>query len=412
MKRGMADATEIVRLIFERAAKARASDVHIEPTEEALRIRFRVDGVLVDQGTVSLSDHDQIMTRIKVLSALDITARPTPQDGHFELDLSTYTVAQAEKDAASENRHPETELGMMRREKRIIDIRVSIFPTVNGEAAVCRLLNRSETLFSLDDLGFDTETLKKVRALITRSYGMVLITGPTGAGKTTALYSILQEVMGKEKSVVTLEDPVEFRFAGVRQTQIQPERGLTFAVGMKSILRQDPDIIMIGEIRDQETAEHAVRASLVGRIIFSTIHSNTTVGTIARLLDMNIERSMIAYALSGVISTRLVRKNCQKCLTEYVPDEQYLSFFGVTPGTVFRRGAGCDACKGIGLAGRIGVFEVLTFDNPLRALIIDKAPMAALEAYALESGMKTLKQDSLEKARAGLVTLENAARAV
>jgi type II secretory ATPase GspE/PulE/Tfp pilus assembly ATPase PilB-like protein len=182
---------------------------------------------------------------------------------------------------------------------------------------------------------------------------------------------------------------------------------------MKSILRQDPDIIMIGEIRDQETAEHAVRASLVGRIIFSTIHSNTTIGTIARLLDMNIERSMIAYALSGVISTRLVRKNCPSCLEEYTPDDQYLSFFGVIPGTaVFRRGRGCDACKGTGHEGRIGIFEFLAFENTLRAMIIDKASMASLENYALETGMKTLKQDALEKALAGIITLENAARAV
>ena len=412
MGTGMSDITEVVRIIFERAAKARASDVHIEPNSEAIRIRFRIDGTLMDQGTIALSDLEQIMTRLKVLAALDITAKPIPQDGHFEVDLSTFNVEQALPESPTQEKKP-LELGMIKKERRVVDVRISIFPTVNGEAAVCRLLNRSETLFRLDDLGLEPKDLSKVRNLISKNYGMALVTGPTGAGKTTTLYSILEETVGQDRCAVTLEDPVEFRFETVRQTQVQPERGLTFAVGMKSILRQDPDIIMIGEIRDQETAEHAVRASLVGRIVFSTIHSNTTIGTVARLIDMNIEHSLIAYALNGVMSTRLVKKNCPSCKIEYEPSIEYLREFGLEQGQQrFWRGKGCAVCQGTGYSGRTGIFEVLELDNTFRAMIIDRASMADLEAYAVKNGMRTLKEDGLQKVLAGATSLENVAHAV
>ncbi len=395
------DTTELVRLIFERATNARASDVHIEPTSKAIRIRFRIDGALYDQGTIPLRELDKILTRLKVLASLDIASRPTPQDGHFELDMNAF--AKGVQPQSVIDAHA----------KRILDVRISVFPTINGDAAVCRLLNREEALLRLDELGFDDVMLDKMRGLLARTYGMVLVTGPSGAGKTTALYSILREIMGDEKNITTLEDPVEFRFDTIRQIQMQPERGMTFAVSMKSILRQDPDIIMVGEIRDQETAEHAVRASLIGRIVFSTIHSNTNIGTVARLIDMNIERSLIAYALNGVISTRLVKKICPHCVTTYTPATEYLKFIGeIPPGHQFVHGKGCDACGQTGYLGRTGVFEILDIDQTLRAMIIDHASMADLGAYIEKRGEKTLKQDAIDKVFRGITTVESVAHVI
>ncbi len=404
------DITELVRLIFVRAMDARASDVHIEPTSNSIRIRFRIDGTLFDQGTIPMRELDQILTRLKVLANLDIASRPTPQDGHFELDMNALSPGQ--RVPASETTTL-SDIEMKPQEKRILDVRISVFPTINGDAAVCRLLNRAEALFSIDELGLDETMLQRVRALLNRSYGMVLITGPSGAGKTTALYSILRETMGDEKNIITLEDPVEFRFDTIRQIQMHPERGMTFALGMKSILRQDPDIIMIGEIRDQETAEHAVRASLIGRIVFSTIHSNTNIGTVARLIDMNIEPSLIAYAMNGVISTRLVKKICRNCVTPYTPSAEYLKYLEFDPaGHQFVKGAGCEKCSGTGYLGRTGIFEVLDFDTTLRAMIIDHASMAELQKYVEARGLKTLKQDAIDKVLQGITTIESVSHVV
>ena len=399
------DITELVRVIFTRAVDARASDVHIDPTSKAIRIRFRIDGTLHDQGTLPIVELDKILTRLKVLASLDIASRPTPQDGHFELDMNALSPGQIQQ---SENL-----VGMENRAKRMLDVRISIFPTINGDAAVCRLLNREDALFKIDDLGFDAGMLAQVRGLLSRSYGMVLVTGPTGSGKTTTLYSILSETIGDEKNITTLEDPVEFRFDTIRQIQMQPERGMTYAVSMKSILRQDPDIIMVGEIRDEETAEHAVRAALIGRIVFSTIHSNTNIGTIARLMDMKVERSLIAYALNGIISTRLVKKICTNCIVAYTPAPEYMTYLGVTPGNhQFMHGAGCERCAGSGYLGRTGIFEVLDFDTTLRAMIIDKASMADLQKYVESRNSKTLKEDAMEKVYAGITTIESVAHVV
>ncbi len=411
LQTGMAtDTIELVRLIFVRAMDARASDVHIEPTSTAIRIRFRIDGTLFDQGTIPIRELDQILTRLKVLANLNIASSPIPQDGHFELDTNALSPGQAsepEKNATLAEVESEV------KEKRVLDVRISVFPTINGDAAVCRLLNRAEALFSIDELGLDVEMLTKVRSLLSHSYGMVLITGPSGAGKTTALYSILRETMGTEKNIITLEDPVEFHLDNIRQIQMQPERGMTFALGMKSILRQDPDTIMIGEIRDQETAEHAVRAALIGRIIFSTIHSNTNIGTVARLIDMNIERSLIAYALNGVISTRLVKKICRNCIIPYTPSAEYLKYLEFDAGAhQFTKGAGCEKCSGTGYIGRTGIFEVLDFDSTLRAMIIDRASMADLQKYVEARGLKTLKQDAIEKVLQGITTIESVAHVI
>jgi type IV pilus assembly protein PilB len=406
-----------VKLIFTRAVAARASDVHIDPTPRNIRIRFRIDGSMVDQGTLPIFHLENILTRLKVLGGLDIASKPIPQDGHceMEMDVLEKKLEQAAGAAPAEapSDAPIDATAEPPQKKQMLDIRISIFPTTNGEAAVCRILNRNDTALSLDSLGMDAATLEKVRSLIRRPYGMMLITGPTGSGKTTSLYSIIRETMGNDRSIVTLEDPVEFRIDEIRQVQITPERGMTFPVGMKSILRQDPDIIMIGEIRDPETAEYAVRASLVGRNVFSTIHSNTTIGTIARLIDMNIERSLIAYALNGVISTRLVKKVCSGCKTFYMPSEEYLAYFGFeAKENTYLHGTGCGLCNNTGFAGRTGIFEVLEFDNRIRAMIIERKSMEELEAYALSAGMKTLKADAADRVLAGVTTIESVAHAV
>ncbi|HTY39970.1 MAG TPA: GspE/PulE family protein [Candidatus Paceibacterota bacterium] len=386
---------ELANTVLGQAIRERASDIHIDPVENGMRIRYRIDGYLQERWTLPNYKLDLFINRLKVISNLDITNKVIPQDGSFEL---TVKLPKTDKD-------PE--------EERLVAARISFFHTVKGEAAVLRLLNRSEMVIPLEETGMDPETLVKCRELFGKSYGMVLVTGPSGSGKTTTLYSALQEIRSKDKNIITLEDPVEYHFDGIRQVQILPEQGLTFAVGMKSILRQDPDVIMIGEIRDPETAEYAIRAALVGRLVFSTVHANTAIGTIARLIDMNIERSLIAYAMNGVIAKRLVRKICPSCTAPYEPDPNILKYFNLDPaGRQFVHGAGCDACNGTGYFNRVSLFEVLEFDGHLRALIMEKAPINELEEFAERSGLKTLKQDAIEKVLAGVTTIEEAARAV
>ena len=268
-------------------------------------------------------------------------------------------------------------------------------------------------LLPLNELGMDENTLKLVRKIIAKSFGMTLVTGPAGSGKTTNLYSILREIQSPEKNIITLEDPIEFRLDGIRQSQISSERGFTFAVGMRSILRQDPDVIMIGEVRDPETAEQAVRAALVGSAVYSTVHASTTVGTIARLVDMNIERSLVAYAVNGVIAKRLVRKVCPDCRTAYAPDKEQLEYLGLEGVQAqYIRGKGCDTCDETGYYGRTGLFEVLEFDNKLRSLIVERAPMDTLQSYVESKGLKTLKQDAVEKILSGITTAEEVIKVV
>lgn len=386
------DIPGLVRSIFLDAVNRRASDVHIDPSDRGLLVRFRIDGSLAEYALYPLSYHEQVLTHIKVSAELNTTQVFTPQDGHFSLNF----MYQDEATKITKS--------------IVIDIRISVFPTIHGDAAVFRLANSNNHILHLNELGMDAESLQKVQSIAKKSNGMLLVTGPVGSGKTSALYSVLNEVLTDDKNAITLEDPVEFRFEKVRQIQINPDRGLTFASGMKSILRQDPDIIMIGEIRDAETAEYAVRAALVGRTVFSTLHTNSSVGTIARLLDMNIDKSLIAYALNGVIASRLARKVCQTCKETYVPSREYLSRFQIDPSMhVFYRGKGCIACGDTGYRGRIGIFEVLEFDSELRSLIVAGASMSAIEDYVSKSRTKTLQKDALDKVFAGITTLESIA---
>ena len=387
-----ASGTDLVSPIVQQAALRGTSDVHIEAMPDEVLVRFRVDGVLQTHEHLSKHDHEHVINRLKVLSNMEIGPVRLPEDGHFAVRL------QAEEG----------------KEERTIDVRVSMFPTVNGPTAVLRLLNRSDMLISLDEVGFDEDIRLRVRQLTLASYGMILTTGPTGSGKTTTLYSMLMEINRKERNIMTLEDPVEVFIDDMRQSQILPEIGYTFAKGMKSILRQDPDVMMIGEIRDAETAEHALQASLTGRMVYSTLHANTTIGAIARLIDLNIERGMIAYAVRGVIAQRLVRKICPSCSSaDSAPRAEYINFLGLQGMTIdYRRGMGCEVCSNTGYHGRIGVFEVLIFDDELRAMIVDKASMSALQAYAEKTGMTTLRQNAINLVMNGVTTLEEAVRVV
>ncbi len=395
MPKEISSLDDLTSSILGQAIRERASDIHIDPNSQDVSIRFRIDGALQKKYTIPTYKLEPFLNRIKILANLDISTHVAPQDGGFETDI---VLPKTDK-------FPE--------ETRRAAGRISLFTTINGEAAVIRILNRSEMLIPLEKTDMNQDMIAKCRRLFSKNYGMVPVTGPSGSGKTALLYTALKEITSEDKNIITLEDPVEYRFDGVRQIQIQPDQGLTFAAGMKSILRQDPDVIMIGEIRDPETAAYAIRASLIGRLVLSTIHANTSLGTIARLIDMNIERSLIAYALTGVIAKRLVRKICSSCAKPYEPDPSTLKYFGIE-GAQFehKKGTGCEVCSHTGYFDRVGIFEVLELDTPIRSLILDKAPMSALEEYIEKMGITTLKQDALNKIFAGLITVEDAARTV
>ena len=439
-------AEEFLNAMLHTAVGMHVSDIHIEPLKREFRIRFRVDGTLQEQWRKPLHELDALLNRIKVLANLDLVMHGMTQEGHFEA-MITPNASPAD-DGAKATTSPSEQMGAQhlsdklssllfggekntaekqsapamdqsknepsaKKEQRLLNVRVSIFPTLNGSTAVLRVLNREDLLKRLSDLEMDDDMARSYKRLISKIYGLVLITGPSGSGKTTTLYATLQELQSPEKNIITLEDPVEFHFEEFRQTQILADRGFTFAVAMRSILRQDPDALMIGEIRDPETAEYAMRAALIGRIIISTVHSNTTIGTIARLIDMKIERSLIAYALNGVMARRLVRRVCESCKIEYTPAPEYLAYFETElKGHRFIKGTGCAECRGSGYRGRVGLFEILEIDNNFRTLVVEQASMDALQQYVEKTGMKTLKQDGLEKVRAGLTTLEEIVKAV
>ncbi|MEK7576703.1 MAG: GspE/PulE family protein [Patescibacteria group bacterium] len=381
---------QIITQFLEAAEREHASDIHIDPHGEEVIIRIRVDGVLKEIARMEIGLLETVISRLKILAQLDITNHSNPQEGHFEL-VSTIV----EKND----------------ERRILNVRVSIFPTIHGEATVMRLLNRKELLIPLVQMGFDISDRKLVENLIQLPYGMLLATGPAGSGKTTFLYSILNILAKPEKNIITLEDPVEYHLENVRQSQIHPERGFTFDAGMRSILRQDPDVIMIGEIRDGTTAETAIHASLTGRLLLSTLHANSSVGTIARLLDMKIDPALVAYALNGVVAQRLVRRTCQICKEPYTPDPHTLDLLGLSAtGIEFIRGRGCDACTKTGYQGRVGIFEILAIDNDIRKAIVGHDPIDKIQTLVTQKNIKTLRTDGIRKITAGLTTPEEILR--
>jgi type IV pilus assembly protein PilB len=381
----------IVRLvdsIIESAVALHASDIHFEPQEFGLRVRYRVDGILLDQTDIPRTQMQAMIARIKVLCVMDITESRRPQDGRMRYD----------------------------NHGRIFDIRVSSVPTVYGEKLVLRILDKSTVLVPLAKLGFARGAQQQFEALIRQPYGMVLVVGPTGSGKSTTLYSSLNLLNDSKRNIMTLEDPVEYNVTGINQVQVNPRVGLTFASGLRAFVRQDPDVILVGEIRDHETAEMAVQASLTGHLLLSTLHTNSAVGTISRLKNLGVDSFLIAQALSGVVSQRLVARVCTKCAVDYLPEPEVLHAVRIGPDEArsfrFKRGRGCRACHGRGYSGRLGLFEVLTIDDAIKRLIMRNASEEEIEQAAARQGMQTMRDAALLAVRAGITTPEEMGRVV
>lgn len=387
-----APAGKVVDMMIDYAYQDKASDIHIEPEEKDSLVRFRIDGILHDVLRLPKTLHDQVVTRIKVQSRLRTDEHLSPQDGKLRMKL------------------PEENL----------DIRVSIIPIVEGEKAVLRLLSSHSRQFSLQDLGMNERDLKKVTNAYNKSYGMILSTGPTGSGKTTSIYSILKILNVREKNITTIEDPVEYRIKGVNQIQANPKTNLTFAAGLRSVLRQDPNIIFVGEIRDSETAGIAVNAALTGHLVLSTLHTNDAATALPRLTDMKIEPFLVASTVNAIIGQRLVRKICEMCktsltitqtdLAKNLPADILKKNFGTKQEVRVYQGKGCKVCHATGYVGRIGVFEVLEATKSIRKLIAEKNDSDVISQAAVSEGMTTMLDDGLQKALQGLTTIEEVLR--
>ncbi|MBK9302380.1 MAG: Flp pilus assembly complex ATPase component TadA [bacterium] len=378
----------LVDQIIGKAIQERATDIHVEPQEHSLVIRYRVDGILYDALTPPRAVYAGAVSRLKIMANMDIAERRTTQDGRFTF----------------------------RRDGREVDMRVSAIPTVHGEKIVMRLLDKTNFNYSLTDLGLAEQDIASVRQAIHRPHGMILLSGPTGSGKTTTLYAAMKELDSLSLNITTIEDPVEYQIGRINQVQVNKRKQVTFANALRAFLRQDPDVIMVGEIRDQETAEIAIRAALTGHMVFSTIHANDAPSTAARLVSMGAEPFMAASALTLVAAQRLVRRNCPRCLQEYEPAKEILMAlgedaddFGALPDK-FLRGAGCAACRGRGYAGRVAVIEKMEMTPALRELVAQKRPAGVMKQQAVTEGMLTLQQAGLKKVRDGVTTLEEVLR--
>ncbi len=381
---------ELVDLLVEYAYSSRASDIHIEPAEKRVVIRLRIDGILQDEFAIPKELHDEIISRIKVLSSLKTDIHHVPQDGRFKAKIE-----------AREN----------------IDIRVSIAPTYYDENAVLRILAETNQVFSFDELGFTKEQLAIVEKSVKKPYGMILVNGPTGSGKTTTLYTILKKLSTREISIITIEDPIEYSIEGVTQIPVSTQAGLTFANGLRSILRQDPNIIMVGEIRDSETANIAVNASLTGHLMLSTLHTNDAATTFPRLIDMGVPPFLVASTLNVAVAQRLVRKACPACKKERSLDAAELQNFGGAAAAMGVKklttaGKGCDQCNGTGYMGRTGIHEVLEVRDNIRGLIVARADSNQIKQAAVKNGMLTMIEDGLVKAREGITTIEEVLRII
>ncbi|MGH7896361.1 MAG: GspE/PulE family protein [Candidatus Binatia bacterium] len=374
---------KLVNSLIIKALRDRASDIHVEPQKKQLKIRYRIDGVLYSLASVSRDLAPVVTSRIKILANMDIAERRLPQDGRFSVVF----------------------------DKKEVDLRVSSLPGTFGEKIVLRLLVKDSVNFDFNELGYSPAAQAVLRRHVARAQGMVLLTGPTGSGKTTTLYTCLSEIDRNSLNVITLEDPVEYQLAGIHQVYINTRVGLDFATGLRTILRQDPDVIMIGEIRDKETAEMAIRAALTGHLVLSTLHTNDAMGTLTRLVNMDIEPFLVTEAVSLVGAQRLVRANCANCREPYDPDPAILERFGLDgAGQTFLRGAGCSQCRQIGYRGRVAVTEFAEMTPGLRSLVLRGEHASALRDAAVAGGMITLRDDGIEKALAGLTTLEEVLR--
>jgi type IV pilus assembly protein PilB len=392
LERGAEEAPVIrlVNYILSDAVKRGASDIHMEPYEKEFRIRYRVDGLLQVVMTPPVRLRDAMISRVKIMAKLDIAERRLPQDGRLVLNLT-------------QNGH-----------KKQLDLRVSVLPTLHGEKIVMRLLDKESLRLDMTRLGLEPESLEKFQKAIFKPYGMVLVTGPTGSGKTNTLYSSIAQLNKEDTNIMTAEDPVEFQLPGINQVQMKEQIGLNFAAALRSFLRQDPNIIMVGEIRDFETAEIAIKAALTGHLVLSTVHTNDAPSTISRLVNMGIEPFLVATSVHLICAQRLVRLVCAGCKVQEPTNPQALISAGFTPeeaaGVVPSKGAGCEVCSGRGYKGRVGLYEVMETSEEIRDLIIMGASAAEIKRKALDQGMLTLRRSGLVKVKAGLTTLEEIIR--
>lgn len=370
------------------ASNSRATDIHLEPFENRLRVRYRVDGILVDAHIPESIRHfrESIVSRIKVMANLDVAERRIPQDGRIQVRIGGNDY----------------------------DLRVSIIPIAHGQSVNIRLLQRSNVLMGLDSIGYDAVTIETLNALIHQPHGIILMTGPTGSGKTTTLYAALSLLNSTDRKIITIEDPVEYQLEGICQMNVRSDIGFTFASGLRSMLRHDPDVMLVGEIRDVETAELAIRCALTGHMVFSTLHTNDAPGAAPRLLDMGIEPYLLASSVEAVMAQRLVRTVCPRCVEPHIPEPEVLRECGVTSqdatSASLVRGAGCDFCRNTGYVGRTAIHELMLIDEKLRSLIVERSPSSVIRQHAIHEGMTTLRQCGWRKAAAGVTTIEEVLR--
>ncbi len=377
---------KLVNLLLLEAVKRRASDVHVQPYEDRLVVRFRVDGVLHDVFQPPRALQAEVISRIKVMGGMNIAEHRLAQDGRATVEVGD----------------------------RVVDLRISTLPTSFGERAVIRLLDKSIRLYELAELGMPAGALEAFGGLIHTDHGIILVTGPTGSGKSTTLYAALQEINVQALNIITLEDPIEYRLEGISQTQVSDRKGMTFAGGLRYVLRQDPDIIMIGEIRDAETARMAIQSALTGHLVFSTLHTNDAAGAVARMLDLGVEPYLLASSLLGVLAQRLLRRICPDCREEHQPTDADRRRWNLDDGRVLPerlyRGAGCPACLETGYRERVGIFELLALNEPIRELILHRGKASSVKIEAVANGMTTLRVDGVAKAAEGITTMDEVAR--
>jgi len=377
---------KLVNLILSQAVKARASDIHIEPYQNRLRIRYRLDGILYDMLTPPKHIQSTLISRIKIMAGMNIAEKRLPQDGRIEIKIGD----------------------------RDVDIRASTIPIAFGERVVLRLLDKRNVLLGLSDIGMPEDGLRHFHELIKSSHGIILVTGPTGSGKTTTLYSALSTINNPDINIITIEDPIEYQIDGIGQIQVNPKINLTFANGLRSIVRQDPDVILVGEIRDLETAEIAIQSALTGHLVFSTLHTNDSASAVTRLIDMGIEPFLVTSSVIGILAQRLVRQVCDECRESYAPDEESLNNIGITAemrsGREIYRGTGCEACLNTGYQGRTGIFELMIMDDTIRNLILKTSDSNTIKREAVNQGMVTLRQDGVMKVLNGTTTAEEVLR--
>ncbi len=376
----------LVNKLMVQAFRERASDIHVEPFETEVKVRFRVDGILHDVLSLPKRIHSAVVSRIKVMASLNIAEKRLPQDGRIGIRLGNHAV----------------------------DLRVSTVPTVNGERVVMRILDKSSVLMGLEDLGLYPYDLEIIEGLIAQEHGIILVTGPTGSGKTTTLYSILSRINSPDKNILTIEDPIEYQLKGIGQIPVNPKVGLTFASGLRSIVRQDPDVILVGEIRDLETAEIAIQAALTGHLVFSTLHTNDSASAVTRLIDMGIEPFLVSSSVNAIIAQRLVRKICPECKKEYTPEAESLLEIGLSRKMqgkkVFYRGQGCKACLETGYRGRTGIYEIMLMSDSIKATVLKTSDSNQIKKEAIKQGLHTLREDGARKVEDGITTIEEVLR--